>query len=84
MEKLTELVLPCDRQLVEKVMRRISTDMVDVSFSWDDFALAVEMWEEYVKSLHKDLLVLWPYWISQKNIFFVNPTELQNCDKTAN
>lgn len=74
---VSKIALPCDHQLAMRILGHVSCDVASISFGWDDFAVAVEMWEEYVNSLHEDMLLFIPYWVSHQNIFFVDPSELK-------
>ncbi|XP_008798338.1 uncharacterized protein LOC103713247 [Phoenix dactylifera] len=72
-----ELVLPCNNELAETVLGRISYDDANLSFDWSDFALAVIRWEDYICRLCGDLSILMPHWLAQRTVFFVNPAELK-------
>lgn len=72
-----EPVLPCNRELAETVLGRISYDDANLSFDWGDFALAVIRWEDYICRLHGNLSMLMPYWLAQQTLFFVDPAELK-------
>lgn len=80
----SDMVICCSQQLMEKIFGHISHDDLEHSFSWDDFAIAVEMWEEYTRSLHRRMLLLLPYWVSHHSIVLVDSSELQKCDRLPN
>lgn len=69
----SELVLPCDHQLAEKVIGpSMSCEDETVPFSWDDFSMAVIRWEEYMCSLYEQLVMLVPHWVTHRTIFLVH------------
>lgn len=72
-----ELVLPCNHKLAETVLGLISYDDANLSFGWNDFALAVIRWEDYIRRLYEDLSIFMPYWGAQQAVFFVDPAELK-------
>ncbi|KAG0470014.1 hypothetical protein HPP92_016714 [Vanilla planifolia] len=70
-----ELKLPCDHQLAERILCCLPYVAVTWHFCWDDFVLAVSKWEEYMSSLHEELLMLIPQWVDHQTIFNVGTLE---------
>ncbi|KAJ1298048.1 hypothetical protein BS78_01G423900 [Paspalum vaginatum] len=73
--KGTELPLPCNHTLAQTILG--SYNPAEIAFEWNDFALAVAMWENYSEELRKQLLTYLPYWLSNETIFVVDSSELQ-------
>lgn len=71
----TELPLPCNHTLAETIFGSFNAS--EFTFEWNDFALAVALWENYSEELKKQLLTSLPYWLSNGTIFVVEPSELQ-------
>jgi len=76
--KGTELPLPCNHSLAQTIFGSYNTEEI---FQWNDFALAVAMWEKYSEELKKQLLTFLPYWLSNETIYAVDTSELQVCKK---
>ncbi|CAD6210362.1 unnamed protein product [Miscanthus lutarioriparius] len=72
--KGTELPLPCNHALAQTIFGSYNTEEI---FQWNDFALAVAMWEKYSEELKKQLLTFLPYWLSNETIYAVDTSELQ-------
>ncbi|KAG1342700.1 hypothetical protein COCNU_05G009290 [Cocos nucifera] len=72
-----ELLLPCNHKLAETVLGLVSHGDLNLSFDWNDFALAVIRWEDYICRLYGDLSILMPYWVAQQAVYFVDPAELK-------
>jgi hypothetical protein len=71
----TELPLPCNHTLAQTIFGLVNTS--EFTFEWNDFALAVDLWENYSEELKKQLLTFLPYWLSNGTIFVVESSELQ-------
>ncbi|CAN6301608.1 unnamed protein product [Urochloa humidicola] len=71
----TELPLPCNHTLAQIIFGSFNTLE---TFKWNDFALAVAMWENYSEELKKQFLTFLPYWLSNGTIFVVDSSELQS------
>uniref|UniRef100_A0A1D1Y3L1 Prolyl 3-hydroxylase 1 n=1 Tax=Anthurium amnicola TaxID=1678845 RepID=A0A1D1Y3L1_9ARAE len=71
----SELVIPCDRQAAEAVFGYISHDDSPLPFHWDDFALAVSIWEDYIQTKHDILMASIAHWQTHQIIFPVSDTE---------
>ncbi|ONI31894.1 hypothetical protein PRUPE_1G337400 [Prunus persica] len=39
------------------------------SFNWVDFRIAIAKWEDYVRKLHRELVMSLPHWRTQQSIF---------------
>ncbi|CAL4938465.1 unnamed protein product [Urochloa decumbens] len=74
----TELPLPCNHTLAQIIFGSFNT--LESAFYWNDFALAVAMWENYSEELKKQLLTLLPYWLSNGAIFVLDSSELQSAE----
>ncbi|KAL6867526.1 hypothetical protein ACP4OV_015550 [Aristida adscensionis] len=75
----TELPLPCNYTLMQTIFG--SYENTEFSFEWNDFALAVAMWENYSEELKKKLLTFLPHWLSNGTIFVVDSSELSKGTK---
>ncbi|KAL6596302.1 hypothetical protein ACP70R_047666 [Stipagrostis hirtigluma subsp. patula] len=75
----TELPLPCNYTLARTIFG--SYNNAEFAFEWNDFQLAVAMWENYSEELKRKLTTFLPYWLSNETIFVVDPSELQVCSK---
>ncbi|OEL17252.1 hypothetical protein BAE44_0021727 [Dichanthelium oligosanthes] len=75
----TELPSPCNHGLAQTIFG--SFNSAEIAFEWNDFVLAVAMWENYSEELKKQLLAFLPYWLSNETIFVVDSSELQVCKK---
>ncbi|KAJ8459788.1 hypothetical protein OPV22_032714 [Ensete ventricosum] len=71
-----ELLVPCDYELGEAILGGISRHDPKPSFSWDDLALGIARWEEYMSELHRKLLILIPYWLSNHTLSFADASEI--------
>ncbi|KAK8951075.1 hypothetical protein KSP39_PZI003105 [Platanthera zijinensis] len=72
----SELVLPCDHLLAEKVLGSFMyCEYETMPFSWDDFSMAVIRWEEYMYSLYEQLVMLVPHWVTHQTIFLVHTSD---------
>ncbi|AQL08176.1 2-oxoglutarate (2OG) and Fe(II)-dependent oxygenase superfamily protein [Zea mays] len=75
--KGTELPLPCNHALAQTIFGSYNTEEI---VQWNDFALAVAMWEKYSEELKKQLLTFLPYWLSNETIYVVDTSELQRAE----
>ena len=73
--KVSKIGLPYD-ELANRILGPNSFNLVDKFLSRSDCKFALEAWEEYSKSLYKDLLVLIPHWVSNQTICYINATDL--------
>ncbi|KAK8966994.1 hypothetical protein KSP40_PGU010055 [Platanthera guangdongensis] len=72
----SELVLPCDHLLAEKVLGSFMyCEHETMPFSWDEFSMAVIRWEEYMCSLYEQLVMLVPHWVTHQTIFLVHTSD---------
>ncbi|TVU47785.1 hypothetical protein EJB05_07394, partial [Eragrostis curvula] len=71
----TELPLPCNYALAETIFGPYNN--VGFTFEWNDFSLAVAMWENYSEELKRKLSACLSHWLSSETIFVVDPSELQ-------
>ncbi|XP_062216259.1 uncharacterized protein LOC133916558 isoform X2 [Phragmites australis] len=71
----TELPIPCNHALAQTIFR--SYNDAEFAFEWNDFALAVAMWENYSEELKRKLSAFLPYWLSNETIYAVDSSELQ-------
>ncbi|KAG8074205.1 hypothetical protein GUJ93_ZPchr0006g46208 [Zizania palustris] len=75
----TKLALPCNHGLEQIIFGLYKN--VDIEFVWNDFELAVSMWEDYSEELQRKLLTFLPYWLSSEAIFVDNSIFPQVCNE---
>jgi hypothetical protein len=73
----TELPLLCNHALAQTIFGPYNN--AGFAFEWNDFTIAVAMWENYSEELKKKLSTFLPYWLSSETIFVTDCSELQVC-----
>lgn len=72
----TELPLPCNHALAQTIFGSYGNTELEFTLEWDNFMLAVDMWENYSEELKRKLSTLLPYWLSSETIFDVDSSEI--------
>jgi len=70
-----ELPLPCNHGLAQTIFGSYSNAEPEFAFEWDDFLLAVAMWENYSEELKRELSTFLPHWLSSETILVVDSSE---------
>jgi hypothetical protein len=71
----TELPLPCNHGLARTIFGSYVNAEPEFTLEWDDFMLAVVMWENYSEELKRKLSTLLPYWLSSETICVVDSSQ---------
>ena len=71
----TELPLPCNHDLAQTMFGSCSNVEPKITLEWDDFMLAVAMWENYSEELKRKLSTFLPYWLSSETISVIDSSE---------
>ncbi|CAN6549710.1 unnamed protein product [Malus baccata var. baccata] len=62
-----------DLHLLESVFSNVAcAESSQNSFNWADFSVAVTLWEDYSRKLHKELVMSFPHWRTHHSIFYVS------------
>ncbi|CAL8995260.1 unnamed protein product [Prunus brigantina] len=62
--------------LVDSVFSNVTfVESAQHSFNWVDFTIAIATWEDYVRKLHRELVMSLPHWRTQQSIFNVSLDE---------
>ncbi|XP_021821118.1 uncharacterized protein LOC110762745 isoform X2 [Prunus avium] len=65
-----------DVRLVDSVFSNATfVESARHSFNWVDFTIAIAMWEDYARKLHRELVMSLPHWRTQQSIFNVSLDE---------
>jgi hypothetical protein len=80
-QSYVQLVLPWGQELAESILQCNSCVEMENSFSWDDFALAVENWKQYTSELRRQLCAFMPSWLTYQSIYYIDESEINECDR---
>uniref|UniRef100_A0A0D9VRP8 procollagen-proline 3-dioxygenase n=1 Tax=Leersia perrieri TaxID=77586 RepID=A0A0D9VRP8_9ORYZ len=74
----TKLPLPFNHGVEQTIFG--SYKNAEIDFEWNDFGLALSMWENYSENLQRKLSTSLPYWLSNEAIFITNSFSPQVCN----